>query len=449
MQPKLFHFSPGRILFSSFVFVITAGALLLALPQSRTTSIPFLDLLFTSASTTCITGLTVVPISSFTAQGKMILLCLIQLGGLGLMTLSFFFISLFLNMGMATQLMAGELLEFKWWSRIKNFLFLIIGITFVTELIGATLLFLSFRQTLPIDKAIFHSVFYSVSAFCNAGISLTPTQVLNPSHLAPLFLSTISFLVFAGGIGFLVWFELGKKIKTFFQTLRGKKTFFRFSLHTKIVMLTSFILIIVGALGTWLLEAQNTLQEASAAKSFFVSLFNSISIRNAGFQIFNLEHVSLATLLLFMFLMYIGASPGSTGSGIKTTTLALFIATMVAFIRNREEVELFGRTIPQDQIYKAIAIVALSATWILGLTFLLLATETTFSFVQILFEAISAFSCCGLSIGITPYLSSFAKILLIITMIVGRIGSLTLILALRKKRKTHKYHYPEERVTIG
>ncbi len=447
MQPKLFHFSPGRILFSSFVFVITAGAFLLALPQSRTVSIPFLDLLFTSASTTCITGLSVVPISSFTTLGKVILLCLIQLGGLGLMTLSFFFISLFLNMGMATQLMAGELLEFKWWSRIKSFLFLIIGITFVTELIGAALLYFSFRQNLPIDKAIFHAIFYSVSAFCNAGISLdTGTNILKTT---PLVFSTLSFLIFAGGIGFLVWFELGKKIKTTFQTLRGKKTFFRFSLHTKIVIITSFILIIVGALGTWFLEAHNTLQEASAAKGFFVSLFNSISIRNAGFQIFNLEQVSLATLLLFMFLMYIGASPGSTGSGIKTTTLALFVATMVAFIRNREEVELFGRTVPQDQIYKAIAIVALSATWILGLTFLLLATETTFSFVQILFEAISAFSCCGLSIGITPYFSSFAKILLIITMIVGRIGSLTLILALRKKRKTHKYHYPEERVTIG
>ena len=138
----------------------------------------------------------------------------------------------------------------------------------------------------------------------------------------------------------------------------------------------------------------------------------------------------------------------NTSFKISVADFALFIKSN-SFIRNREEVELFGRTIPQDQIYKAIAIVALSATWILGLTFLLLATETTFSFVQILFEAISAFSCCGLSIGITPYFSSFAKILLIITMIVGRIGSLTLILALRKKRKTHLYHYPEERVTIG
>lgn len=447
-HPKIFNFSPGRVLLFSFIFIIFIGTLLLLLPQSREVDISFLDILFTATSVTCVTGLHVVPISYFSYFGKCIILCLIQVGGLGLMTLSFFFISQFLRLGMATQLMAGEILEIKTWSKIKHILGLIIGTTFFVELIGTILLYFPFRQLLEPQKAIFFAIFHSVSAFCNAGVSLFEDGIISfQNQIFPLFI--IAILVLIGSTGFLVWFELTKKLKSIFKSSKRNFKIINISLHTKIVITTSIILIILGTTMTWLLEYNNMLKNLDTSHSLFASFFHSISIRSAGFKLFNLEQASLATLLLFLFLMYIGASPGSTGSGIKTTTFALFVATMATFIKNREDVEIFGRTISRDQIYKAITIVALSFSWIMLLTFILLITEPDFSFIQILFEATGAFSTSGLSTGITSSLSSIGKTLLIPTMIVGRIGSLTLVFALRKKKKQLPYHYPEERIAIG
>lgn len=438
--PPLFHFTPGRVLLFSFLFAITLGTILLALPQSRLVSIPLVDLFFTATSATCVTGLLVTPLSYFTPFGHVVLLCLIQLGGLGLMTLSFFFLSLFLNLGMTTQAMAGEILEFRWWSKIKTFLFLIVSITLITELIGAACLYFPFRKTFPPMQAAFHALFHSVSAFCNAGITLFPHGKL-PIATNPLSLGVLALLVFFGGIGFIVWFELASKFSV--------KKRFHLSLHSKIVLSTSFLLIIGGAVLTWLLEHNHSIKQLNLANGLIISVFNSISIRCAGFQIFNLEQATLATLLLFMFLMYIGASPGSTGSGIKTTTFAIFCATIAAIVKNRKDVELFGRKIPQTQVYKAISIIGLSFAWIFVLTFILLITEPQFSFIQIFFESVSAISTTGLSTGITKYLSTIGKLLLSVTMIVGRIGSLTLVLALRKKQNKLPYKYPEESVAIG
>ena len=442
-------FSPGRILLFSFLFVIALGTILLALPISRNVDIPLIDLIFTSVSTTCVTGLKVAPISYFTQFGQIVILCLIQIGGLGLMTLSLFFISLILNMDMTTRLMAGEILEFKRWSKVKNFLIIIVTYTFFIELIGAIFLYIPLRNTMSRGQAIFYSIFHSVTSLCNAGITLFDDAKIT-NNFAPFSLSVIALLVFIGGLGFIVWFEVANKIKSIFKSLKSKKFKFNFSLHTKIVLITSLLLIIFGTLVIWLLEFEKTLTATDFAYGIFDSFFTAVTIRCAGFHVFNLEQVSLATILLFMGLMYIGASPGSTGSGIKTTTFILFLATMVSFIRNRKDVEIFGRTIPQDQVYKAITIVTLSVIWIISLTFTMLVLNPTFNFVQILFEALSAFSTCGLSTGITIYLSKITKILLMITMIIGRIGSLTLVLALRvKKRKPQLYHYPTERISIG
>jgi|SaaInlLV_10m_DNA_2_1039722.scaffolds.fasta_scaffold00928_5 trk system potassium uptake protein len=448
LQPHATKFSPGRILLFSFLFVITIGSILLSLPISRTTDISLLNIIFTTTSTTCVTGLKVVPMSAFTFFGKCIILCLIQIGGLGLMTLSFFLISLFLNLGMSTKIVAGQLLEYGFWSKTKNFLFLIIGTTFIVELAGAIFLYFPFKEHMSKVDAIFSAFFHSVSAFCNAGITLFDNG-LEPYKTSLLPLGILAFLVFAGSLGFLVWNEFLIKIKTFLRSLKTKQKHINFSLHFKIVMVTSLILVFVGAIITWLIEYQHSLKGVGIIKSIFISLFNSMSLRSAGFQMINMQHASTATLLIFLVLMFIGASPSSTGSGIKTTTFALSIATIGAIIKNRTSVEIFGRTVPYDQIYKAITIISLSIIWIFSLTFILLLTENDLGFFKIFFEAISAFSTCGYATETTPHLSTIGKILIMITMIIGRVGSLTLILGLRKRKQKLLYSYPKERIAIS
>lgn len=445
---KKANFSPGLVIIFSFMFIIGMGVLLLSLPIARTTAIPFIDLLFTSATSTCVAGLTVIPMSSFTNFGKAVIMCLIQLGGLGLMTFSFFFISLFLNLGMTTQILAGKILDFRSWTKIKKFLILIISITFLTELIGAIFLYFPLRERFEPGTAAFYAAFHSVSAFCNAGLDLLGDGVIS-FQTRPLVLLVFALLIFSGGIGFFVWYELATKIKPFIKNLFFKSGRVRFSLHVKITLITTTTLILVGTIATWLLERNVSLKHLSGFHSFFVSLFHSVSIRSAGFQFFKINEATYALLLLFLVLMYIGANSGSTGGGIKTTTFAVFFATVTSIVRNRKDVEFFWRKIPYNQVYTAIAIVVLSSAWIIFSTFLLLISEVQFGFMEILFETVSSFGTCGLSTGITPNLSSVGKFIIVTTMFVGRIGSLTMVLALSGERKKVLYKYPEEKVAIG
>lgn len=447
MVEKRINVSPGRILLLSYLLVIGVGTLLLALPQSRLVDIPFIDLLFTSAACTCITGLTTVPIAYFSDFGKIVMLCLIQLGGIGLLTLSLFFMSLFLNLGMATKMLAGEMFEFKW-SRMRTFIITIVTTTFVFEIIGAIIFYPYFKKLLPTETAMFHAMFHSVSSFCNAGVSLLEEGIL-PFQNNTFFLLVTGFLVFMGSIGFVVWFEIGDRIKSYFGISHKLKK--SFSLHTKIVLAATGSIIALGTTLTWVLERANTLKDVSFSQGIFASFFNTVSLRSAGFELFDVGQLMPATLLLFMILMYIGGSPGSIAGGIKTTTFALFVATIATIVRNRDEVELFGRRIPQDQIYRAISIIVLTVTWIFFTTFLLLITERQagFNFIQVFFEVISSFSLCGLRTKTAASFSIFGKILIILTMLLGRLGSLTLIFALWKRKKKHLYRYPEEQVIIG
>lgn len=453
MAEKKYHISPGRVLLFSYLFIISAGTFLLYLPQSRLVDIPLIDLFFTSASCTCVTGIKVVPLSYFTNFGKAVILCLIQLGGIGLMTLSLFFVSLFLNLGMATRMMASEMFEFKW-SKIKTFITTIVGLTFTIELLATLYFYFPFRKLFPAKTALFYAFFHAVSAFCNTGLTLFEDG-LRVFQNDTIFLSIIGFLVFTGSIGFVVWFELLDKCKGLYRAWKNKTAVPSFSLHTKIVLTTSAIVIVAGTMITWLLERNNTLEGVTVSRGIFYSFFNTVSLRSAGFKFFPVAQLMPATLLIFLIIMYIGGSPGSIGGGIKTTTFALFIATMVTIVRNRDEVEIFGRKIPQDQIYRAISIIVLSTAWIFLTTFILLAFEagtgdgTSFNFIQIFFEVVSAFSLCGLHSGVSASLSSIGKILILSTMLLGRIGTLTLVFALWSRKKKPLYRYPEERIVIG
>ncbi|MBD3273158.1 hypothetical protein GF385_02290 [Candidatus Dependentiae bacterium] len=447
--PKFLKLSPGRILVLSFLFVITAGAFLLSLPMSRVIDIPLIDILFTSTSATCVTGLKIVPMSYFSFFGQCVILCLIQIGGLGLMTLSLFLVSLVLNLSLITKLVAGRILDFEFSGKIKTFLKLIIGFTFITEAIGAAFLYLHFKDIFPTGKAIFYSVFHSISAFCNAGATLFEPGLTELSHNGfPLF--TMSILIFLGGIGFVVWYEIGKNviisIKNWWKEEPKKITT---SLHTKIVLITSTMLVVFGSIIFFVLERTNTLKNFSIWNQISNSIFLSISARTAGFESLNFSQLTLPILLLFIVLMFIGASSSSTGGGVKVTTFTLFIASIAAFVKNKETVELYGRSIPAEQIFKTTVIIALSLGWVGITTFILLITEPQFSFIQILFESVSAFSTAGYSTGITPFISNWGKFVLMFSMLLGRVGALTLVLALRKKEEKQLYKYPEERVLLG
>ena len=356
-----------------------------------------------------------------------------------------------MNLRLITKLVAGQILEFEFYGKIKTFLSLIIGMTFLSELIGAIALYIPLSKVFPAKQAIFHSVFHSISAFCNAGTCLLESNMT--SYIKqPAVLIPVSALIFLGGIGFVVWYEIGNHV---FTKVKRKKEEneepkkVTFSLHTRIVLLTSALLIVLGALFFLILERNNTLQGLSTIEKIVNSFFMSITTRTAGFNTANVAHMALPTLFIFIILMFVGTSPNSTGSGIKTTTFTIFLSTIASFAKNKSSVEILGRKIPPSQIYKTTVIVALALCWIGITTFALLLTDKGFSFIQILFESVSAFSTSGLSTGITPYLSQLGKTFLVITMIIGRIGSLTLVLALTAKKEVQLYSYPEERVIIG
>ena len=443
---KLAHFSPGRIILFSFFVVITISTLLLSLPaaQATATPIPFIDLLFTATSATCVTGLFTVSLDNFTLFGQSIILMLIQIGGLGLITLMLFCMYMIVNVGLAAQLMAGQLLEIESWKNVKKILLFIFLITLFSELIGAFSILANLKTSSSGDNIWFLSFFHAISSFCNAGIPLLyhviPTTMTNP------FITGITTtLMFIGGLGFITWYEIARYIKSL-----PKKKKYRFSLHSKIVLYGSTALLISSAIIFWILERENILVLLDGPTTMLESIFYAISFKSTGFLLVAPTELRLATLLLIMIIGFIGSSPGSTGSGIKITNFAIFLATIKSAITGRRSVEIKGRRIAKDQVNKAIAIISLGLSWIILITFCLLITEKNLHFIDLLFEATAAFTTLGITTGVTPTLSLIGKIFIITSMIVGRIGSLTLILGIKfKKKRETEFSYPEERVMLG
>lgn len=435
--------SPARVLLSSIVLTIGGGTALLALPLCRTTEIPLLDIIFTATSATTVTGLNTIPLDHYSRYGHCILMLLMQIGGLGLITLTLFMFSLFINVGFGTQLIMGKILEVDTWKNIKQLLLFIIGFTLIIEFLGACCIFLAIKQHYTLSHALFLSAFHAVSSFCNAGFSLFPHGLGFMQH-NPFLLSVTSGLILAGGLGFLTWHE----IYEWFYTLHKKRRHV-FSLQSKIVLYSTALLTGSGLLLYWILERNNTLEHETWFLTILNSLLNSLSARSAGFVSVPTSELHLATILVFMVLAFIGSSPGSTGSGVKTTTFAIFLSTVRSALYARPSIEIQGRRIAQEQVYKALAIITISICWIFFATFCLLITEKGWEFLDILFEVVSAFATLGLTLGVTPYLSPFGKLLIMLTMIIGRIGSMTAVLALQRKIKPAEYEYPEERVMLG
>lgn len=444
-KQTLAHFSPGRVILSTIILAIFLGTFFLWLPIARTKPIALIDLFFTATSATCVTGLFTIPLSDFTFFGHVILLVLIQLGGLGLVTMTLFLLSLFLDVGMATQHMAGQLLEVSTWKQIKRLLIFTIVSALIFELLGTALLYPLFKGSISSGKALFYSFFYAISSFCNAGISIFPSFAAPIAH--PMLLLTITgALILFGGLGFITMYEMLR-----YTAAQVSDKRFRLSLHTRIILYVTAVTLVIGTLLFVILEHKNTLAGLSPLRQAITALFHVISFRSTGFSTISPHNMQLATLFVIMGLAFIGSAPGSTGSGIKLTTVALFLATVKAAITGRTSVEIQGRTLPKDLVYKSIAIVFLSMAWIALTTFCLLISESNWLFLDLLFEATSAFTNLGLSTSNTALLSPVGKILICLSMIIGRVGSLTLVLALkiRKRNEPTEFTYPEERVMLG
>jgi trk system potassium uptake protein TrkH len=431
---------PRRLILFSIPITALIGALILMLPACNNMSLSFLDTLFTAVSALCVNGLLTIPLSSFTELGQLLILFMMQIGGLGIITITLMVISSFARTGISTQVVASQILEIERFKDIKKLLVTIISFTLIIECIGAILLFLSIKDLFPTKQAIFYSAFHSISAFCNAGLSIFPAEMAHLNHNL-IFMSIMAVLILIGSLGFITWHEI-----LYFK--RNKKN--KLSLNSKLVLSIVGILVAVFAALFLILEYNNAMDGYSWWETVYTSIFNAIAIRGSGLMSVDINTLQPATLLLLIISSFIGASPGSTGGGIKTSAFIIFLATARAAITNHDTVEIKKRRIPKQQVLRALTIITLSIIWITITTFCLLITEQNKSFFDLLFEANSAFSMFGVSLGVTPDLSFSGKVLIMVSMIFGRIGSLTLVLAfVRTSRNRQELSYPEERLMLS
>ncbi len=437
--------SPSKILPLSFLMVILSGTILLLLPISAHRNLNFIDALFTATSATCVTGLTVFDVGkTFTLFGQLIILLCIQIGGLGLMTFSSL-VAILMGRSLSFKdrtLVIESFLPFPV-KGIPNIIKQIILYTFLIELLGGIFLFLSFSKRFHFWESLKFSIFHSVSAFCNAGFSLFSDNLYSFREDV-LFNITVIFLIFLGGIGF---FPL--KVIAGFIKAKMKKERFKPPLHFKIVILTSFFLILTGALVFSLLEWNNTLKELSLKGKILASIFQAVTPRTAGFNTVNISMLASGTTLLIMILMFIGASPGSTGGGIKTSTFFILLYQIKSRLKGEKGILFSARRIPQDIVSKAFMVFFVSIGIVILSSFLILTFQKGGKFDVLIFEVFSAFGTVGLSKGVTPFLNSISKIIIILTMFIGRVGPVTLVYTLREPKEMEGITYPEEKVMVG
>jgi trk system potassium uptake protein TrkH len=441
--------NPTRLLALSFITIILLGTILLTFPVSsenhQATNI--IDALFTATSATCVTGLIVKDTPQhWSTFGEIIILLLIQIGGLGIMTFSISIALVFgMKLGLREKKTMGEILEFPSVGDVGKIIRFIIKFTFIAELIGLTILFFRWLPYFgSAKKALYYSIFHSVSAFCNAGFSLFSTS-LKDFVGDPIVNIVMMLLIIVGGVGFVVIFDLFRK-GSFIKEWRLSSP--KLTVHTKLVIIMSVILIFAGFILFFIFEFDNTLIHQGIGGKLLASLFQSITPRTAGFNTVDISRLKDVTLFIIIFLMFIGASPGSTGGGIKTSTFSVLVLAVVNMIRGRENIEIFNATIRKNVVYKAITIVFVSAFIVSLGTGLLLITQKD-SLINLLFESTSAFGTVGLSTGVTFRLTGIGKVIVLIIIYIGRIGPLTLAYAVGRKAKKLKREYPKARVMVG
>lgn len=443
---KIIKFTPYTLILLSFVSIILLGAVLLMLPISNLDSNyrGFLESLFTATSAACVTGLVVNDIhATYTIFGRFVILTLIQLGGLGVLTFSSMLILLISQkMGYYTKKIVSEDLNYDIVTEIPTYLKKVSMVVFGIELIGAFLLFIQYIREYKFLKAVYYSIFHSISAFCNAGFSLYRTNLEKYNSNVWVNL-VIASLIVLGGIGFSAILDI-------YNVKKGIRR--RINISTKIAVTFSIFLIIIGTVIIFIVEFNNkkSIGEFNIVYKFLASFFQSVSTRTAGFNTIALDSLKTPTIIIFIFLMFIGASPGSTGGGVKTTTIGVIIIGVWCAIKGREDIEYNKRKISWKTFNRACAVLIISVLYVTFAIFFMTLFDEEKNFLSLVFELVSAFGTVGLSMGITADLSVYSKIIIIITMFIGRIGPLTIMYTIsRRKIKVGNYKYPTETVLIG
>ncbi|MEB3100463.1 TrkH family potassium uptake protein [Ferviditalea candida] len=444
-KTKLFQLSPPRILVFGFASIILAGTVLLSLPISSSSGkpLPLVDALFTATSATCVTGLIVVDTGSyFSLFGQLVILSLIQIGGLGFMTMATLFaLVLRKRISLRERLILQEAMNQISLEGIVRLIRKVMLYAFGTEAAGALIYALRFSRDMNGEQAVYFGIFHAVSLFNNAGFDLFGNSLMNYVE-DPVINAASIFLIVTGGLGFVVISDLVDCAKSKYKR--------RLSLHTKVVLTATAILISVGTLVVFVFEYTNakTLGSLDLAGKIWASLFQAVTPRTAGANTLSIADLRQATQFFMIILMFIGASPGSTGGGIKTTTFMTLVGAIISMARGKEDIVMFRHRLARDRIYKAVTITLLSLFLIVAVSMVLSATEDH-QFLMILFETTSAFGTVGLSMGLTAKLTLFGKIMISFMMFTGRLGPLTLTYALGKKKDKELYRHPEGKIIIG
>ncbi len=454
--------TPSLLFVVSFSVLILGSTAMLLVPDATSYDMSFIDAFFTATSAVCVTGLTVVDTSTaFTPLGKIMLMVMIQIGGLGLMTFTNFFAILFRGgMSFRNHLILNDIFQPDKPNSLFSTLIKIVGYTLIIETAGVLLIHfvthdVYFNQA---KDSWFFSVFHAISAFCNAGFSTLPDGLFNISFRYNYALQlVISFLIILGGIGFPVVIDLYNTAKStlisLFRWLVYRERFVflarNLNVHSRLVLSSTFILLVIGAVLYYATEQRNTLlAHPSSYGKIVQSFFGSVTPRTAGFNTVDMGNLMQGTILIYLLLMWIGASPSSTGGGIKTTTFTIAISNIVSLARGKNRIDLFKRQISDDSVKRAFAVIFLSLLIIGVAVFLISIFEPRQGLTAIAFECFSAYSTVGLSLNLTPELGTESKVVLIVTMFLGRVGMFTILYGLFQKVECGAYKYPEENVLI-
>lgn len=437
--------NPAQVLVLGFGALILIGATFLNLPVASVNgkSIGFIDALFTSASAVCVTGLVVVNTAAHWSMfGKIVILILIQVGGLGFMTMATL-VALILGRKITLKdrlIIQEELNQFTLSGLVKLTKYVIVS-TIMLESLGAFFLSLKFIPIYGPSTGIWFGIFHAISAFCNAGFDLIGSS-MEPFVDSPIVNITIGLLVIIGGLGYTVYIDI-----------TTQKNYKRYSLHTKLVLIVTAILLVIGFFAILFLEYNNpdTLGSLSFGGKLLAALFQSIVPRTAGFNSINMGAVTSTSAFIIIILMFIGGSPGSTAGGIKTTSIGAIVLAIISVVRGKNDVEILKRRISVELVFRALAVTGIAFCIVSIVTMILTITESGASFLDIVFETVSAFATVGLSRGITPSLTIIGRLVITITMFIGRLGPLTMAFAFAKKRNKNKgvYRYAEERIIVG
>lgn len=436
--------SPSQVLVTGFATVILVGALLLSLPFASRDGrpLPFIDALFTATSAVCVTGLVVVDTyDQYSLFGQIVILLLIQTGGLGFMTMSTLIaIMLGRKITLRGRILIQESMNQFTLEGMVRLMRHVAAVTVTVEGLGALILALRWMGDLGFAKAIYYGIFHSVSAFCNAGFDLFGGFRSLTGYEGDVVVNlTMTSLIILGGIGFAV-----------IADVLHRRRFMNLSLHSKIVITVTVFLLLAGTATIFALEYGNpdTMKNLTLGQKFLGAYFQAVTPRTAGFNTLPIGGMRSATLFFIVILMFIGASPGSTGGGIKTSTFGTLMLAIWSVVRGREDVEGFGRRLSHRIVYKALAVAMISLALVLIATIVLSISEGK-ELLKVLFEATSAFGTVGLSTGITPTLSTLGRLIIIFTVFAGRVGPLTVATAIAQKQYTNSVKFPEEPITVG